>query len=48
MTADNVIDGELSTYGWNSFAYVHNNDKTVNNVMRLLKIFFPVTFCPQL
>ena len=25
MTPDTVIDGELSTQGWNRFAYVHNN-----------------------
>jgi RHS repeat-associated protein len=25
VTADTVIDGELSTQGWNRFAYVHNN-----------------------
>lgn len=25
VTPDSVIDGELSTQGWNRFAYVHNN-----------------------
>lgn len=25
MTADTVIDGELSTQGWNRYTYVHNN-----------------------
>ena len=25
VTADTVIDGELSTQGWNRFSYVHNN-----------------------
>jgi RHS repeat-associated protein len=25
VTADSVIDGELSTQGWNRYAYVHNN-----------------------
>jgi RHS repeat-associated protein len=25
VTPDSVIDGELSTQGWNRYAYVHNN-----------------------
>jgi RHS repeat-associated protein len=25
VTADNIVDGEYDTQGWNRFAYVHNN-----------------------